>query len=63
MDLIDLDDETIDPEILEALCVTQEHFKFAQGITNPASLRESFVEIPTTTWEDIGGLDETKKEL
>ena len=29
MDIIDIDDDTIDAEILNALCVTNEHFKFA----------------------------------
>ena len=63
MDIIDIDDDTIDAEVLEALCVTNDHFKFAQGHTNPSSLRETVVEIPTTTWDDIGGLEETKKDL
>ena len=40
-----------------------DHFKYAQGHCNPSSLRETVVEIPTTTWEDIGGLEETKKDL
>jgi len=26
-------------------------------------LRESVVEIPNVTWDDIGGLEETKKDL
>merc|ERR1712166_1668796 len=63
MDIIDIDDDTIDAEVLEALAVSDDHFKYAQGHTNPSSLRETVVEIPTTTWEDIGGLEETKKDL
>jgi len=63
MDIIDIDDDTIDAEILNALCVTNDHFKFAMGTTNPSSLRETTVEIPNVTWDDIGGLEETKKEL
>jgi transitional endoplasmic reticulum ATPase len=31
MDLIDIEDETIDAEVLDAMCVTNEHFRFAQG--------------------------------
>jgi transitional endoplasmic reticulum ATPase len=31
MDIIDIDDDTIDAEVLDALCVTNDHFKFAQG--------------------------------
>merc|ERR1712127_232023 len=41
MDIIDIDDDTIDAEILDAMCVNNEHFKHAQGQINPASLRET----------------------
>lgn len=63
MDIIDIEDEKIDAQILEAMAVTQEHFKFAMGQVNPASLRETVVEIPNVKWEDIGGLEDTKKQL
>lgn len=63
MDLIDIEDETIDAEILDSMCVTNEHFRFAQGQTNPSSLRETVVEIPDVTWDDIGGLEDVKKNL
>jgi transitional endoplasmic reticulum ATPase len=63
MDLIDIDGDSIDAEVLDAMAVTQEHFKFAMGAANPASLRETVVEVPNVRWEDIGGLEDTKKEL
>jgi transitional endoplasmic reticulum ATPase len=63
MDLIDIEDETIDAEILDSMSVTNEHFRFAQGQTNPSSLRETVVEIPDVTWDDIGGLEDVKKNL
>jgi transitional endoplasmic reticulum ATPase len=63
MDLIDIEDETIDAEILDAMAVTNEHFRFAQGQTNPSSLRETVVEVPDVTWDDIGGLEDVKKNL
>ncbi len=31
--------------------------------TNPSALRETVVEIPNVSWNDIGGLDEVKREL
>ena len=63
MDLIDIEEETIDAELLDAMAVNQDHFQFALGMSNPSSLRETVVEVPTTTWEDIGGLIEVKNEL
>ena len=58
-----MDDDEIDAEVLASLAVTQEHFKYALSKANPASLRETVVEVPTTTWEDIGGLEDVKREL
>jgi transitional endoplasmic reticulum ATPase len=63
MDLIDLDEDTIDAEVLDSLGVTMENFRFALGTSNPSALRETVVEVPTTTWDDIGGLDKVKLEL
>ncbi|XP_031567979.1 transitional endoplasmic reticulum ATPase [Actinia tenebrosa] len=63
MDLIDLEDETIDAEVLDSLAVTMDDFRYSMGVSNPSALRETVVEVPTTTWEDIGGLDGVKREL
>lgn len=63
MDLIDIESESIDAEVLNSMAVSQEHFKFALGTANPSSLRETVVEVPTTSWEDIGGLEGVKREL
>merc|ERR1719270_2454158 len=63
MDLIDLEEETIDAEILDAMAVSQEHFTSAMGSCNPSSLRETVVEVPNIKWDDIGGLEETKRNL
>ena len=35
MDVIDIEDETIDAKILNAMSVTQAHFKYALGVSNP----------------------------
>merc|ERR1719198_1938958 len=63
MDLIDLEEETIDAEILDSMAVTQEHFTGAMGNCNPSSLRETVVEVPNVKWDAIGGLETTKREL
>merc|ERR1712151_1486839 len=63
MDLIDLEEETIDAEILDSMAVTQDHFTSAMGQCNPSSLRETVVEVPNIKWDDIGGLEETKRNL
>ncbi|KAH8983164.1 P-loop containing nucleoside triphosphate hydrolase protein [Lactarius hatsudake] len=63
MDLIDLDEDTIDAEVLDSLGVTMDNFRFALGASNPSALRETVVEIPQVSWDDIGGLDKVKQEL
>merc|ERR1711963_1328470 len=63
MDLIDLEDENIDAEVLNSLAVTMENFRFAMGKSTPSAIRETVVETPNVTWEDIGGLQAVKKEL
>ncbi|KIH93111.1 transitional endoplasmic reticulum ATPase [Sporothrix brasiliensis 5110] len=64
MDLIDLDEDTIDAEVLDSLGVTMENFRFALGVSNPSALREvAVVEVPNVRWDDIGGLETVKQEL
>jgi len=63
MDLIDIEDEQIDAEILDSMAVNQEHFRHALAQSNPSSLRETVVEVPNTTWDDIGGLQGVKRDL
>ncbi|CAI5441235.1 unnamed protein product [Caenorhabditis angaria] len=63
MELIDLEDDTIDAEVLNSLAVTMENFRFAMGKSSPSALREAVVETPNTTWNDIGGLQNVKREL
>jgi len=63
MDLIDLEEDTIDAEILDSMAVSQDHFTSAMGQCNPSSLRETVVEVPNIKWDSIGGLEQTKREL
>merc|ERR1711966_396110 len=63
MDVIDIEEDTIDAEVLESMAVTNAHFRSSLGSCNPSALRETVVEVPNVTWDDIGGLEATKKEL
>ncbi|KAH8582143.1 CDC48 like AAA ATPase [Cryptosporidium sp. chipmunk genotype I] len=63
MDVIDMEDETIDAVILDSMAVSQDHFNSALGVCNPSSLRETVVEVPNIKWDDIGGLEEVKRNL
>eukprot|EP00958_Prasinococcus_capsulatus_P022756 scaffold3229_cov400-Prasinococcus_capsulatus_cf.AAC.1 len=63
MDVIDLEDDNIDAEILDSMAVTNDNFATALGISNPSALRETVVEVPNVTWDDIGGLEDVKREL
>ncbi|CAM9774548.1 unnamed protein product [Chrysoparadoxa australica] len=60
---IDPEEESIPTELLGSLAITNKHFSKAMELCNPSSLREALVEVPTVTWEDIGGLEKTKQEL
>jgi len=63
MELIRIEDDNIPAEVLNSMFVTQEHFKAAMKKTNPSALRETTVEVPNVTWADVGGLEDTKREL
>lgn len=64
LDLIDLEDDAIDPEVLDAMCVTMDHFRTAlKNSKGPSNIRENYVEVPNIKWADIGGLEAVKQEL
>jgi transitional endoplasmic reticulum ATPase len=60
---LDLEAEEIDAEVLERLQVTLDDFKDALKGIEPSALREVFVEVPDVTWNDVGGLEDTKERL
>ncbi|KAI5169437.1 transitional endoplasmic reticulum ATPase [Pancytospora epiphaga] len=60
---IDLDNDTIDAEILSSLKVNNDNFRYAISNTDPSSLRETVIESPNVQWTDIGGLEYVKREL
>lgn len=62
--LPDLDlDEEIPPETLEKINVSALDFENALKEIGPSALREVFVEVPTVSWTDVGGLDSVKQEI
>jgi len=60
---IDLEEETIPPEVLEIMEVRMEDFRLAIKDIEPSALREIWVEVPEVTWDQVGGLDEVKERL
>jgi transitional endoplasmic reticulum ATPase len=60
---IDLEEDTIPPEVLEKMEVNMEDFKLAIREIEPSALREIYVEIPKVSWNQIGGLTEVKERL
>jgi len=60
---INLEEERVPPSVLEKMEVTMEDFTNAYKEITPTAMREVYIEIPTTRWEDIGGLEEVKQDL
>ena len=60
---LDLEQEEIDAEMLESMQVVESDFKEALKGIEPSALREVFVEVPDTTWNDVGGLEDTQERL
>jgi transitional endoplasmic reticulum ATPase len=60
---LNLEDEKINPEVLNKLIVTMADFDNAIKEVMPSAMREVYLESPDVKWGDIGGLDEVKREL
>jgi transitional endoplasmic reticulum ATPase len=63
MPRINLAEETIPTEVLDALSVETRDFENALKRVQPSAMREVMVEAPTITWDDIGGLDSARDRL
>uniref|UniRef100_A0A7S2KIG8 AAA+ ATPase domain-containing protein n=1 Tax=Leptocylindrus danicus TaxID=163516 RepID=A0A7S2KIG8_9STRA len=50
-------------EVLDTLVVNTDHFMHALQHSDPSTLRDNKVEVPDVKWIDIGGLEDTKREL
>jgi len=60
---IDFAQATLPYESLQKLELCKDDFLAALREVEPSALREVFVEVPTTTWEDVGGLEQPKRLL
>jgi len=56
-------EESIPKEILEKLKLRKDDFIEALKVVRPSALREVLIEVPTTKWEDVGGLSNIKQNL
>ena len=60
---INLESESIDPELMEQIEVNRSDFEQALREVVPSGIREVFVEVPNVKWEQVGGLDLLKQKL
>jgi len=56
-------DEKLPAEELDKIKVGREHFLDAMRNVEPSAMREVLINRPTTTWEDVGGLEKAKEKL
>ncbi len=63
MPKLNLDDDTIPTDVLDALSVEARDFEEAQKRVQPSAMREVMVQVPDLRWDDIGGLDDARDKL
>jgi transitional endoplasmic reticulum ATPase len=63
MPKINLAEDTIPTEVLDALSVDNNDFENALKRVQPSAMREVMVQVPNIGWDDIGGLDEARDKL
>ena len=61
--VLNLEEEKLPPETLDKLIVNHDDFTKALIEVTPSGMREVFIENPDVKWEDVGGLEEVKREL
>ncbi len=59
---IDLDEE-IPSDVMEKLVVDNTAMIDGLRAVEPSAMREVMVEVPSVTWENVGGLEDTKEKL
>jgi len=60
---LNMEDEKLSPETLDKLIVNGEDFTGALREITPSGMREVFIENPDIKWDEVGGLEDVKREL
>ena len=60
---LNLEDEKLPPETLDKLIVNGEDYQNAFREITPSGMREVFIENPDVKWDEVGGLENVKREL
>jgi transitional endoplasmic reticulum ATPase len=60
---LNLEDEKLPPETLDKLIVNGEDYQNALREVTPSGMREVFIENPDVKWDEVGGLENVKREL
>ena len=63
MPQLDLEAQTIPPDVLESLSVTRDDFLEALKRVQPSAMREVMVQVPNIGWADVGGVGEAQERL
>ena len=60
---LNMEEEKLPPETLDKLIVNHDDFTKALIEVTPSGMREVFIENPDIKWEEVGGLEDVKREL
>ncbi|HSF27680.1 MAG TPA: CDC48 family AAA ATPase [Nitrosopumilaceae archaeon] len=60
---LNLEDEKLPPETLDKLIVNGDDYQNALREVTPSGMREVFIENPDVKWDEVGGLENVKREL
>jgi len=60
---LNMEDEKLPPETLDKLVVNAEDYQNAFKEVTPSAMREVFIENPDVKWDEVGGLENVKREL
>ena len=60
---LNLEDEKLPPETLDKLIVNGDDYQNALREITPSGMREVFIENPDVSWDEVGGLENVKREL